>query len=175
MGNREKVSLRESRTECHNIQATYKLRIHLLTSYVYINVNTYFLTYVKYVKTIFEYYEHLPPTSAWWAEGKSLWEARRWIQWGTYTAHHGTVSEEDARKTSIKLPDGNKLYVTVFSDENTEMYLRMLRDHDNLVIQNGSVKAIEDANAVLRQAYSTYQTTKAVVNPSQASIALRVT
>jgi hypothetical protein len=55
------------------------------------------------------------------------------------------------------------------------MYLRMLRDHDNLVIQNGSVKAIEDANAVLRQAYSTYQTTKAVVNPSQASIALRVT
>jgi hypothetical protein len=85
------------------------------------------------------------------------------------------IPEEEIRKTSIRLPDGNTLLVTVYSDENAEMYLRMLRDHENLMIQNGSKKAIEDAHAILQRAYSTYKTTKAVVNPSQESIALRVT
>ena len=85
------------------------------------------------------------------------------------------IPEEEIRKTSIRLPDGNELLVTVYSDENAEMYLRMLRDHENLMIQNGSKKAIEDAHAILQRAYSTYKTTKAVVNPSQESIALRVT
>ena len=48
------------------------------------------------------------------------------------------MSEEEIRKTSIRLPDGNKLFVTVYSDENAELYLRMLRDHENLMTQNGS-------------------------------------
>ena len=60
------------------------------------------------------------------------------------------ISEEDIRKTSIRLPDGNKLLVTVYSDENAEMYLRMLRDHDNLATHNGSKQCILDANAILR-------------------------
>ena len=55
------------------------------------------------------------------------------------------------------------------------MYLKMLRDHENLTIQNGSMKAIKDAYAVLREACSNYHTTKAVVNQSQEMIALRVT
>ena len=31
------------------------------------------------------------------------------------------LSEEDIRKTSIRLPDGNKLFVTVYSNENAEL------------------------------------------------------
>ena len=59
------------------------------------------------------------------------------------------ISEEEIRKTSIRFPDGNKLLVTVYSNKNAELYLRMLRDHDNLMDQNGSKKAIEDAHADL--------------------------
>jgi hypothetical protein len=77
------------------------------------------------------------------------------------------LSEEEIRKTSIKLPDGNKLLVTVYSDENAELYLRMLRDHDNLMDQNGSKKAIEDAHADLRQTFKVYKTAFAAVNPVQ--------
>ena len=76
------------------------------------------------------------------------------------------ISEENIRKTSIRLPDGNNLLVTVYSDENAEMYLRMLRDHDKLVIQNGSKKAIEDANVDLQKTFKVYKTAHAVVSPS---------
>jgi hypothetical protein len=85
------------------------------------------------------------------------------------------ISEENIRKTSIRLPDGNNLLVTVYSDENAEMYLRMLRDHDKLVIQNGSKKAIEDANVNLRKTLKEYNTANAVVNPSEEETARRVT
>ena len=51
----------------------------------------------------------------------------------------------------------------------------MLRDHENLVIQNGSKKAIEDANVNLRKTFKEYQTTNAVVNPSAEEKARRVT
>ena len=84
------------------------------------------------------------------------------------------ISEEDIRKTSIRLPDGNKLLVTVYSDENAEMYLRMLRDHDNLATVNGSKKCIEEANATLRTSYNAYKTTKAVVTPSTTEKALLI-
>ena len=40
-------SLRESRTESYKIQATYKLRIYLLTSYVHTRKYLIFLTYVE--------------------------------------------------------------------------------------------------------------------------------
>ena len=46
--NREKVSLGESQTESYKIQATYKLRIYLLTSYVHTRKYLIFLTYVEY-------------------------------------------------------------------------------------------------------------------------------
>ena len=69
------------------------------------------------------------------------------------------ISEEDVRTTSIKLPDGNKLEVTIYSDENAEMYLRMLRDYDNLTTQNGMKKEIVEANAALRKSYSVYKIT----------------
>jgi hypothetical protein len=85
------------------------------------------------------------------------------------------ISGKDVRMTSIRLPDGNKIFVTVYSDENTEMYLRMLQDHDNLVTQIGSKKCIQDAEAILRKAISTYKTTKEVVNPTPERIALGVT
>ena len=85
------------------------------------------------------------------------------------------ISEENIRKTSIRLPDGNNLLVTVYSDENAEMYLRMLRDHDKLVIQNGSKKAIEDANVNLRKTLKEYNTANAVVNPSDEETTRRVT
>ena len=85
------------------------------------------------------------------------------------------ISEEDVRTTSIRLPDGNKINVTVYSDENTEMYLRMLQVHNYLVTQNGSKKCIQDAEAILRKAYSTYKTTEAVANPTPERIALGVT
>ena len=84
------------------------------------------------------------------------------------------ISEEDIRKTSIRLPDGNKLLVTVYSDENAEMYLRMLRDHENLATVNGSKKCIEEANATLRTAYNAYKPTKAVVTPNPTEKALLI-
>jgi len=65
--------------------------------------------------------------------------------------------------------------VTVYSNENAELYLRMLRDHENLVIQNGSKKAIEDANVNLRKTLKEYNTANAVVNPSEEETARRVT
>ena len=79
------------------------------------------------------------------------------------------ISEEEIRKTSISLPDGNKLFVTVYSDENAELYLRMLCDHENLMTQNGSMKAIENTHAVLQDAYLTTTPQKAVVNPRDDS------
>jgi len=85
------------------------------------------------------------------------------------------ISEEEIRKTSIRLPDGNKLQVTVYSDENAELYLRMLRDHENLMIQNGSMKANEDALANRRKTFKGFLTAKAVANPSAQEIARRVT
>jgi len=85
------------------------------------------------------------------------------------------MSEDDIRKTSIRLPDGNKLFVSVYSDENAELYLRMLRDHENLMTQNGSKKAIEDAHVNLQKTFKEYQTTNAVVNPSAQEKARRVT
>jgi hypothetical protein len=51
----------------------------------------------------------------------------------------------------------------------------MLRDHDKLVIQNGSKKAIEDANVNLRKTLKEYNTANAVVNPSEEETTRRVT
>ena len=42
----------------------------------------------------------------------------------------------------------------------------MLRDHENLVIQNVSKKAIEDANVDLQKTFKVYKTAHAVVSPS---------
>ena len=82
------------------------------------------------------------------------------------------ISEEEIRKTSIRFPDGNKLLVTVYSNKNAELYLRMLRDHENLMTQNGSKKDIEDAHAHvdLRKTFKEYKTANAVVNAAQKKL-----
>ena len=52
------------------------------------------------------------------------------------------------------------------------MYLRILRDHENLMTQNGSKKAIEDAHAHvdLRKTFQEYKTANAVVNAAQKKL-----
>ena len=59
--------------------------------------------------------------------------------------------------------------MTVYSNKNAELYLRMLRDHENLMTQNGRKKAIEDAHAHvdLRKTFKEYKTANAVVNAAQ--------
>ena len=83
------------------------------------------------------------------------------------------ISEEDIRKKSIRLPNGNKLFVTV--DENPEMYLRMLRDADNLRCLNGSKKEFQDAHADLRKKFNAYRITYQMINPTTAQKALAIT
>ena len=85
------------------------------------------------------------------------------------------IPKAEIVKTSISLPDNIKLLVTVYSDGNAEMYIRMLRDHEYLVTENESKKNISDANAILKTAYTCYKTTKAVVNPNNLTQALLVT
>ena len=44
------------------------------------------------------------------------------------------ILEDEVRTTNIKLPDRNILSLTVFDDGNAEMYIRMLKDHENLMV-----------------------------------------
>ena len=43
------------------------------------------------------------------------------------------ISEDEIVKAKIKLPDGNTHDVTIFEQGNAEMYIRTMKDHENLV------------------------------------------
>ena len=82
------------------------------------------------------------------------------------------ISEDDIRKVTIKLPDGNRLEVTVYTDENAEVYLRMLRDHSSLAIANDSVKDIKDALADRKFAFDKHKPIKVLDDPTREQKAL---
>ena len=49
------------------------------------------------------------------------------------------VSEDEIRMVPIKLPDENRQSVTLFENGNAEMYIRTMKDHENL--DEGSASA----------------------------------
>jgi len=64
------------------------------------------------------------------------------------------ILEEEVRTANIKLPDKNIFKLTIFDDGNAEMYIRMLKDHNNLVSLNGSDSALQTAQKKFSTAHA---------------------
>ena len=85
------------------------------------------------------------------------------------------ISEDEIVKAKIKLPDGNTHDVTIFEQGNAEMYIRTMKDHENLVELKGSETSIKEAKELVYSKHALFQTTNAVVNPTQSQRALALT
>jgi hypothetical protein len=76
------------------------------------------------------------------------------------------VSEKEIRTVTIKLPDGNRQILTVFDNGNAEMYIRTMKDHENLVSLNGSSVNTKEALMILKQKHVSFMAANAVANPT---------
>ena len=85
------------------------------------------------------------------------------------------VLEDKIRTTKIKLPDGNLIAVTLFKNGNAEMYIRTMKDHENLVSLNGSQASMKEALALLKEKHASFLAANAVANPTQSQKAVAIT